>query len=336
MAVNAIKPIAETMKAGVTEISSPLADLHSIGQDTAHFGKPAKNEATDFLAKVRTFFAKSFEFLIMKPYRWMGRKLGWLPKEKPQPTVTEPIAPPKPPDPLPGQLPEAKPPEQAIPESSLSPSSAVKPEAVSIEKEPVEKGQVTVQEERQSKSTVSQATQTEAPQKLSPEKPEPKPDWFGFPMRYEDTQGQLSWQLTRLHQRASKMPTLLATKPGELRDLSQQYQMLYMPESRDKELIYELSELGKTGQRSRAEIANTQQAVELRASLQGKRHFMNRTRTILNEFQNYQQQYGQGWRGLIYGLSRQDRQILKEIEQKLNHYDATVQALSQAIHPEHV
>jgi hypothetical protein len=336
MAVNAIKPIAETMKAGVTEISSPLADLHSIGQDTAHFGKPAKNESTGFLGKVRTFFAKSFEFLIMKPYRWIGRKLGWLPKADVQSTAAEPIASPKPPDPLPGQLPATKSPEQSIPESSLSMPSTVKPEAVSIEKEPVKKGQDMVQKESQSKSTVSQATQTEAPQKLPPEKPELEPDWFGFHMRYEDTQGELSWQLTRLYQRASKMPTLLATKPGELRNLSQQYQMLYLPESRDKELIYELSELGKTGQRSRAEIANTQQAVELRASLQGKQHFMNRARTILNEFQSYQQQYGQGWRGFIYGLSRQDRQILKEIEQKLNHYEATVQALSQAVRPANV
>jgi len=335
MAVNAIKPIAETMKVGVTEISSPLADLHSIGQDSAHFSSGSKNESTGFLTKVRTFFAKSFEFLIMKPYRWIGRKLGWLPKEELHPPATESIAPPKPPDPLPGQFPGAKLPEQSIPESSLSPSSAVKPEAVS-EKEPVEKGQVTIQEVSQNKSTVSQATQTEAPQKLPPKKPELEPDWFGFHMRYEDTQGQLSWQLTRLHQRASKMPTLLATKPGELRDLSQQYQMLYMPDSRDKELIYELSELGKTGQRSRAEIANTQQAVELRASLQGKQHFITRARTILNEFQSYQQQYGQGWRGLIYGLSRQDRQILMEIEQKLNQYEATVQALSQAFRPEHV
>jgi len=164
--------------------------------------------------------------------------------------------------------------------------------------------------------------------------PKPKigvPDWTNFWHQYETTQGELSWQITRLYNRQGSLPKPLGDKAIDLMNTTQRYRMTYDTAEADKDLIAAVSGMGESANTTNAELVNSKAAVELRARIPSLRHFIRHTRNTLQEFQTYQQQNGSGLSWALRGISRYDREILQQIEQKLNAYEATVDELHQAI-----
>ncbi len=192
------------------------------------------------------------------------------------------------------------------------------------------------------KSQVSAGIQTDAPVKPVVKEqavqtlPSPKPqigipDWTNFYHQYETTQGELSWQIQRLYEREGRLPRSLGDKATDLMNTTQRYRMTYHAAEADKNLIAAVSGLGETAKTTNAELVNSKEAAELRARIPSLRHFIRHTRNTLQEFQTYQQQNGSGLSWALRGISRYDREILQQIEQKLNAYESTVDELHQAI-----
>lgn len=172
--------------------------------------------------------------------------------------------------------------------------------------------------------------------KSTDSKPKPKaplrePDWTNMYHQYDDTHGQLSWQIKRLYQRQSSLPKPLDMKAIEFMNTTQRYGMTYASAEADRDLIGKVSEMGLAANKNKGEMLKSKEVAELRARIPAMQHFIQHTRNTLQEFETYQQQNGSGLRWLTQGIGRYDRNILKQIEQKLNAYEATVQDLSQAI-----
>lgn len=197
------------------------------------------------------------------------------------------------------------------------------------------------------KETREIAVQTDLPAKSALKKPaakgegiqkEPKPkvrfsepDWTNMYHQYDDTHGQLSWQIKRLYQRQSSLPKPLNMKAVDLMNTTQRYGMTYTGAEADRDLIGKVSEMGLAANKNKGEMLKSKEVAELRARIPAMQHFIQHSRNTLQEFETYQQQNGSGLRWLTQGIARYDRNILKEIEQKLNAYESTVQALCQAI-----
>lgn len=96
MAIDMIKTVTpKVVRPASAQSARTIASAQTNVRDSIHFtGQPAKEKSTGFFAAIGNFIKDTFNLIFVRPFRWLGEKLGLVSKtkssiDKPQPVSDE-------------------------------------------------------------------------------------------------------------------------------------------------------------------------------------------------------------------------------------------------------